>query len=612
MKRRNFLLTAGAASSALASPFLNSASLFAQQTDVSVRWLKDGNSGLFTSVACEGKPLSASNETPLIRAICRVWKSPDASSSTLETHQPDTPHGPLDIELKHRLQRSGSQFGEDLLNATVRVRNTSDQDQQVEVTFVSEACPDPTSVDQSLYIPLNVAGFTRDKRFASLGMENFLSDCNVQLERNELRCHYLEPMASYPSERTTTALMLVPVVDISSASQPWRIGLFTKSDEPMRFRSEVTPEGKRVWHIGRVITIPAGETIEEACWMMVHRGDASVAWKAFHEFAHDDPYPRIDWTHEFKVHYYDFLSSAAGKDGVRGDGYDADVKRFREFHVGMGTQHGFYPYLGDFIHPDRKTWYAMQGDEKGPAEMSLATMARRIKDTRAAGAKAAIYMHLTLFDDASPLFSKLADCRRVDSNGKPMTFPWNGPDVKGQCWWMSIASEQWRDHLLEQARWIMEILGPDAICMDETFAGIGYDEAPDRAGPISPHAIDFFKELHALVRSFGDDKAIFTSDCSRSPFCLWADGDVGDHAYGSSLGNPLYRQEPVRYLAALGDKAWRPCAWHFRHMWKPQMALARQVGSGVGVSNGWIEYTGLNQLPAEEKDRMIRDIESLL
>lgn len=42
------------------------------------------------------------------------------------------------------------------------------------------------------------------------------------------------------------------------------------------------------------------------------------------------------------------------------------------------------------------------------------------------------------------------------------------------------------------------------------------------------------------------------------------------------------------------------------------MALARQVGAGVGVSNGWIEYTGLHGLPEAERRRLIADIESLL
>jgi hypothetical protein len=129
---------------------------------------------------------------------------------------------------------------------------------------------------------------------------------------------------------------------------------------------------------------------------------------------------------------------------------------------------------------------------------------------------------------------------------------------------------------------------------------------------MSGAAMDWHRKLRALIRSYGDDKAVFTSDCSMSPFVLWADGEVGDHAYPSSLGNPVYRQEPVRYLSALGDKPWRPCAWLFRHMWKHQMTLARQVGSGVGVSNGWIEYSGLHGLPAKERVRIIRDIESLL
>ena len=96
-----------------------------------------------------------------------------------------------------------------------------------------------------------------------------------------------------------------------------------------------------------------------------------------------------------------------------------------------------------------------------------------------------------------------------------------------------------------------------------------------------------------------------------SPFVLWVDGECGDHAYGTLLGHELYIQEPVRYLAALGNKPWRPCAWHFQHMWDNQVSLARQVGSGVGVSNGWIEYTGLTKIPDAVKSKIVADIKSL-
>jgi hypothetical protein len=42
-----------------------------------------------------------------------------------------------------------------------------------------------------------------------------------------------------------------------------------------------------------------------------------------------------------------------------------------------------------------------------------------------------------------------------------------------------------------------------------------------------------------------------------------------------------------------------------------QMELARIANAGVGVSNGWIEYTGLHGLPAEVKTKMVADIATL-
>jgi len=182
---------------------------------------------------------------------------------------------------------------------------------------------------------------------------------------------------------------------------------------------------------------------------------------------------------------------------------------------------------------------------------------------------------------------------------------------EGKNWRASMASVSWREHLLRQAEWIMEILTPDAIVVDETFAGLGYDYHPDRAGPMSAGSIDFYRKLRSLVRSYGADRAVFSSDCSLAPFVYWFDGECGDHAYKSLLGRPSYTQEPVRFMAALGDKPWRPCSWHFQGMWDAQMKLARQVGAGVGVSNGWIEYTGLAGLSAAAKARILVDIKSL-
>ena len=35
------------------------------------------------------------------------------------------------------------------------------------------------------------------------------------------------------------------------------------------------------------------------------------------------------------------------------------------------------------------------------------------------------------------------------------------------------------------------------------------------------------------------------------------------------------------------------------------------LGAGVGISNGWIQFTGLTRLTEKVRQQMIRDIESL-
>jgi hypothetical protein len=71
---------------------------------------------------------------------------------------------------------------------------------------------------------------------------------------------------------------------------------------------------------------------------------------------------------------------------------------------------------------------------------------------------------------------------------------------------MSIASQALAQHLLDQARNVMEMIRPDAIVLDETFGGLGYDFHRDRRGPLSPHMIGFLRDLRALVHSYGTDK----------------------------------------------------------------------------------------------------------
>jgi len=589
MHRREFLLNTVSATGVAMIPALCVAST--KTAGRRICWTRTGE--LFTAVACDEEPLCPTPD--LLTASGRVVGESTAGGS-----------GPLRVSVEHRLHDSGAGMGEDVLEATLTVRNISDRPQRVELEFATSARPAQRVAEQRVYVPLSAAGLFGDGRFAALGVKQFLKDCNLLVGGHDVSAHYLEPTASLPAERETRALLLAPVVDMFAAQRPWRVAVFTPSDQPMQF----SRNGGH-WRVTRQVVVTAGETHTQRCWLMLHQGDARVAWKAFQRFGHREDFAVPDWVREMKVHYYDFLSSAEGEKGRRGDGYESDLPHFREFRVGLATQHGYYPAIGDFIQPDRNAWQAMRGDKQGAAEMSFEKMLARIKATRAAGAKAAIYIHAALLDDAAPCFAPLRESIQVDASGKRMNFGWTGPDTAGKTWRASLGSAEWRAHLLQQVQWIMEILKPDAITVDETFAGLGYDYHPSRAGATSAGAIDFYRKLRALVRSFGNDKAVFTSDCSMSPFVLWADGEVGDHAYPGLLGHPLYTQEPVRYLAALGDKPWRPCAWHFQHMWEIQKKLARQVGAGVGVSNGWIEFTGLVRLPADVRRKLAADIETL-
>jgi len=607
MNRRKFLRDSSGAIAGLA---VASQVAFGQSAGQRpILWHQNTASKLFVQVSADMRPLVVGDNLGLLTAFCTLSHDGSGRQVLLGSPTPAGQLGSIRAELTHRLHRSGGGDGEDLLEARLRLLNTSARDQEVRTGFLSHAQPGKDRGNQKAYLPLAASGLMKHPALFSLGYQQE-QDPEQMIGRHSFVGHYLEPLASDPALRHSPAMLLVPAITLYHSDLPWRVSLFTPSGLAQRFATQHEPSGACGWSVSRYQTIPPGGEVVERCFLLVHRGEADVAWRAFHRFAHAEDFPAIGWLKDMRVHYYDFLSAAA-PNGRRGDGYEADARWFRRFHVGMATQHGYYPVFGDYLDANRKTWKAMPTDKRGPAEMSLEKMRARIALTRAAGAKAAIYLHLTGLDDSSPRFAKLRDAVLVECDGKPHKVVWNGPDTIGTSWHMSLAAAEWRGYLLDQARLVMELLEPDAIVVDETFSGLGYDEHPDRRGCVSPHCIRFFRDPRALVRSHGNDRAVLTSDCSLASFVLWADGEAGDHAYPPLLGHPLYRKMPVRYLAALGDKPWRPCAWLFQKFWDAQMDLARKIGAGVGVSNGWLEYTGLARLSADIAKKMQTDIAAL-
>jgi len=298
MNRREFTLRVGLATAGLVT---TASHLAANHTagagnGLRIHWTTTGGSRLFSDVVCDGESTVAGENGKLLIGECRLWNEDSGRTTKLSPEQPSAVHGPLRIKLEHELRNSGGSLGDDVLEATLTVRNVSDRSQQIEATFVTSASPSPRITDQHLYLPLNAAGLSGDNRFKELGVKEFLKDCNQVIDSPEFHCHYLEPQASYPNEVLTKALLLAPVVDIKQHSKLWHVALFTPSDLPARFCSTIGSDKQRIWQVGQVVTVPAGGIIQQRCWLMVHRGDAATAWSAFHRFGHREKHPSIGET----------------------------------------------------------------------------------------------------------------------------------------------------------------------------------------------------------------------------------------------------------------------------------------------------------------------------
>jgi len=599
MNRREFLSASGAV--------LLGAKAFAESTNAGIRWQRRGDSGLFEGAAVDGRALVVPEEgVGLFDGFCRMIEDGSLGREVLlGFDRPKGECGPILISLEHRLRSSGG-TKEDLLEATLTLKSRSDRPCEVFCGFLTGVRPCRDAGDQQVYVPISASGLRDpedDKR-------RRLKDCRQTVGSEGFLCHYLEPQASDPRQMTTRASLLAPVVDVFADGGPCHIALFTSSAEPALFQALQGPVSK-AWRVARRVRLEPGETRVFTAFLLLHHGDAAEAWKAFHQFGHKEDFPLLAWPREVRVHYFDFLSGVTA-DGPRGGGYDLDLQHFGEFHVGMATQHGYYLSYGDFIHPDRKEWKAMPTDAAGPVAMSIEKIKARVDATRKAGVRPAIYMHYTILDEGSPLFESMKNSILVDAAGNPTPFGWEGPDVIKKTWRMSPTSAQWRDHLVQQARWIMELFNPDAIVLDETFTASGYDYHKTHGGPLSRGGIELMRRLRETVRSFGPDKALFASDCSMGNLCLWGDGEAGDHCYDRLLGHELYRKPPIRYMAALGEKAWLPCAWLYKSLWPAQVDLARKVGAAVGVTNGWGDNLGLARLPEDTKQQMLKDISTLV
>ena len=191
MNRREFLLaTSLAAGGVLAGSCASPGRKPTAGGTTRIHWTRNNASGLFTNVACEGRSWVTSESVRVLDGTCRLLD--EAQTTLLGVSRPRASLGPLRVELLHQVRDGRHGFGEDLLEATLTVRNASDRPQMVEVGFTTSVQPAGAIGAQQVYVPLSAAGLFGDGRFAALGVKNFLKDCNQTIGTGEFTCHYLE------------------------------------------------------------------------------------------------------------------------------------------------------------------------------------------------------------------------------------------------------------------------------------------------------------------------------------------------------------------------------------------------------------------------------------
>jgi hypothetical protein len=193
-----------------------------------------------------------------------------------------------------------------------------------------------------------------------------------------------------------------------------------------------------------------------------------------------------------------------------------------------------------------------------------------------------IYMHQAAFDSASPLTTKLRDGAVLDSHQKPIQQSWNGPETVGPMWLMSVASPVCREHFLRQARWIWDCFNQTRSSLMRALMATATTSALAMLSACRKYMIRLQQELRRLVRSFVNDKRLFTSDCAgQASFCERTASPAIMKISGVRGIAKFLCDTSLPWAIKVGcHVSWRGVEW-----WDFQMDLARKTGAGVSLSN---------------------------
>ena len=149
MKRRNFLELAGAG--IVGSTLLPESVVGLTKSNQAIKWVKSSGSKLFSQVICNGNQFVRLTAASALDACCTITDDTKGKSVlNLKPGQESAEQFQLKASLQHQLHKSAPERGEDLLEATLIIRNTGSSTKNGEMEDM-KATPDQQVAWKALF-----------------------------------------------------------------------------------------------------------------------------------------------------------------------------------------------------------------------------------------------------------------------------------------------------------------------------------------------------------------------------------------------------------------------------------------------------------------------------
>jgi len=138
MKRKTFFQLVG--SGLLTTVFNSNQSFITTSNDTSLKWVKGESTSLIKQCLKQGDPIARSESIGLLNARCILLENGEIDDKiALSPGREKAEKKQIEVHLRHRLYDVHPEDGEDLLEASLVIRNKSRNTRQMRLQFTTSA-----------------------------------------------------------------------------------------------------------------------------------------------------------------------------------------------------------------------------------------------------------------------------------------------------------------------------------------------------------------------------------------------------------------------------------------------------------------------------------------